>query len=239
MKAGRIFCLALVVLATTSLSAETPRELYRAAMAREQTVRGAMTTDTAPPTVLADARAVVAAYRAIVRQFPASGYSDNALWQAGRLSLDTFSRFQQPQDRETGIRLLGALAADYPTSKLARQVPEQLARAASSAPSATASLATLRNIQRAVLTDAVRIVLELDAEVSFHEERIENPARVFVDLASTCPFLSIRPCALRVTPISCDRCGSAATPAAPRAWWWMPPACPATASIRSTTRTAW
>lgn len=186
MKAGRTFSLALVVLATTtSLSAEAPRELYRAAMAREQTVRGAMTTDTAPPAVLADARAVVAAYRAIVRQFPSSGYSDNALWQAGRLSLDTFIRFQQPQDRETGIRLLDALAADYPTSKLAREVPEQLGRAASSAPSATASLATLRNIQRAVLTDAVRIVLELDAEVSFHEERIENPARVFVDLAST------------------------------------------------------
>ena len=33
--------------------------------------------------------------------------------------------------------------------------------------------------------DTVRIVIELDQEVSFHDDRLENPARVFVDLPAT------------------------------------------------------
>ena len=36
-----------------------------------------------------------------------------------------------------------------------------------------------------MLPDAVRITIELDAEVPFHEERIQDPARVFVDLPGT------------------------------------------------------
>ena len=119
--------LVLVVVVLTSavgVRAETARELYVAALAREQAVRGAMADDNASPSTLTDVRTVVAAYRALVRQYPASGYSDNALWQAGRLSVDAFLRFQKPQDRETGLRLLRALASDYPTSKLARQVPD-------------------------------------------------------------------------------------------------------------------
>jgi N-acetylmuramoyl-L-alanine amidase len=47
------------------------------------------------------------------------------------------------------------------------------------------SLTTIKDIRRAVLPDAVRITIELDGEVPFHEERIENPARVFVDLPGT------------------------------------------------------
>ena len=36
-----------------------------------------------------------------------------------------------------------------------------------------------------VLPDAVRIIIELDAEVPFHDERIADPARVFLDLPGT------------------------------------------------------
>jgi N-acetylmuramoyl-L-alanine amidase len=36
-----------------------------------------------------------------------------------------------------------------------------------------------------VLADTVRVTIELDGEVSFHDERLENPDRVFVDLAMT------------------------------------------------------
>src|SRR4029077_15299175 len=38
---------------------------------------------------------------------------------------------------------------------------------------------------RSVLSDVVRIVIELDMEVAFHDERIENPSRVFVDMPSS------------------------------------------------------
>lgn len=46
-------------------------------------------------------------------------------------------------------------------------------------------LATLKEIRRAVLPGLVRVVIELDREVPFHDERLENPSRIFVDLPST------------------------------------------------------
>ena len=46
----------------------------------------------------------------------------------------------------------------------------------------SASRATLSDIQRAVLPGAVRVTLELDREVAYHEERIAGPERVFFDL---------------------------------------------------------
>ena len=46
-------------------------------------------------------------------------------------------------------------------------------------------LATIKEIRRLVLADAVRIVIELDAEVEFRQDRLSNPSRVFVDLAGT------------------------------------------------------
>ena len=66
------------------------RTMYVDAMAREQKVRPALAAPEAAPAVLADVRAVIAAYEAIVKQYPGSGYSDNALWQGGRLALDAF-----------------------------------------------------------------------------------------------------------------------------------------------------
>lgn len=48
-----------------------------------------------------------------------------------------------------------------------------------------ARLVAIKGIRRAVMKDLVRVVIELDDEVTFHDERIEGPSRVFVDLAST------------------------------------------------------
>jgi N-acetylmuramoyl-L-alanine amidase len=42
--------------------------------------------------------------------------------------------------------------------------------------------ATLTSIQRVVLADAVRITLELDREVSYKEDRLSGPSRLFFDL---------------------------------------------------------
>jgi N-acetylmuramoyl-L-alanine amidase len=46
-------------------------------------------------------------------------------------------------------------------------------------------VATLRAIRHEVLPSVLRITLELDREVAFHEERIDGPPRVFVDLQNT------------------------------------------------------
>jgi N-acetylmuramoyl-L-alanine amidase len=192
-------CIALVSLKV--LAAPPVRTMYVEAMAREAAVRAALADESASDSVLKLVRTVVASYESIVRRHPTSSYCDNALWQGGRLALDAFERFGEPLDRATGIRLLRFLAAEYPTSKLARQVPQILGPSAGSvsasnlkakalegtAPPAPAPrLVLIKAIRRAVLPEAVRVTIELDAEVpSFHEERLAGPARIFVDFPST------------------------------------------------------
>ena len=46
-------------------------------------------------------------------------------------------------------------------------------------------VATIRAVQRDVLPEAVRITIEMDREVPFYQERLENPSRLFLDLKGT------------------------------------------------------
>jgi hypothetical protein len=186
----------------------TPAVLYADATAREQAVRRTLADPSVAPAALKDVRSTVAAYEAIVRRFPTSGYSDNALWQAGRLALDAFARFGEARDRDLGVRLLAMLATEYPYSRLSKQVATELEQAGSSGgsapvgkdPVATAGAGTagvgtglqaaprtaiITDLRRTVLPDAVRITIEIDAEVPFHDERLAGPPRVFVDLPWT------------------------------------------------------
>jgi N-acetylmuramoyl-L-alanine amidase len=215
-----LICLVLVVwTAGSRVEAATAQELYLEALARERAVRPALQSDSPPDDALRGVRSVIAAYQEVVRQYPRSGYSDNALWQAGCLALDAFLRFGQDRDRAAAERLLHLLTTEYPSSSRVRLVPGQLARlteesrsesdgsaeaAASTVPdSATGAPARtrppetaragasiskpvrIRDIRREVLRDAVRITIELDSEVRFHDERLTGPVRVFVDLAPT------------------------------------------------------
>jgi N-acetylmuramoyl-L-alanine amidase len=184
-----------MVLSLWPLNAQilTVQELYADALAKERAVRIALVDQEATSTIKA-ARTVVGDFEAIVRRYPTSGYGDDALWHGGQLSLDTFSRFGEEHEKATAVRLLRALAAEYPTSKLASRVPEALAQIdvtlpapARLAPAAETSprLATIKDIRRTVLPDAVRVTIELDSEVAFHDERLDHPARVFVDLPAT------------------------------------------------------
>jgi N-acetylmuramoyl-L-alanine amidase len=52
-------------------------------------------------------------------------------------------------------------------------------------PLAVKKVATISGIRRVVLADVVRVIVDVDAEVPFHEERIPGPSRIFVDLQST------------------------------------------------------
>jgi N-acetylmuramoyl-L-alanine amidase len=180
--------------AAQSVPAQT---MYADVRAKEQAVRKALADAEVSPSVLRAVRTVVADYEALVRQYPLSAYSDDALWSGGRLSLDAFEKFGDEHDRVAATRLWRALVSQYPTSKLAKQVPPQLAKIGKSAdldPSARgrqpalparSSLASLKDIRRAVLPDVVRVTIELDGEVPFHDELIDHPARVFVDLPNT------------------------------------------------------
>ncbi len=73
--------------------------MYAEALAREQNARATLADAAAGGRRSRRSHDVVAAYEAIVRRYPASGYSDNALWQAGRLSLDAYLTYRE---RATG-----------------------------------------------------------------------------------------------------------------------------------------
>jgi N-acetylmuramoyl-L-alanine amidase len=60
------------------------------------------------------------------------------------------------------------------------------------APAAASGRATIRAIDRAVLSNLVRVTIELDREVSYRDERIGDPDRVFLDLRSTLPGPAVR-----------------------------------------------
>jgi N-acetylmuramoyl-L-alanine amidase len=181
--------------------------LYADAEAKERAVRTALTDADATSVILKAVRAVVSSFEHVVRQFPASAYSDDALWRAARVSADAFERFGEPREKSAAVRLLQTLASQYPASRFARQVPGQLAalnshpRGHSDTPPASPPpssavvsaarkaparpLATIKGIRRMVLADSVRVIIELDAEVPFHDERLSSPPRIFVDLSST------------------------------------------------------
>jgi N-acetylmuramoyl-L-alanine amidase len=191
--------------------------MYNRAMALEREVRDEATKPTP-----ARMRRAVASYEAVVRKHPASGYCDNALWQAANLAALAYERFGNDPDRKTAARLFALLAKEYPSSKLVGRATEALnglnaPAATSTAPPASVAMrprpepvapvpnldpptappvdvpaaasaktkggpATLREIRRSVLPDGIRLTVDLDAEVAYHQEEIENPRRLFFDL---------------------------------------------------------
>jgi N-acetylmuramoyl-L-alanine amidase len=213
------FIIASLVVAHVSAAVPAVRAMYGDALAKEQAVRKALADPHMTDVVLKAVREVVASYEAVVRHYPASSYSDDALWNAGRLELDAFGRFGQQSDKDAAARLFSRLAAAYPSSKLVRQIPRDIVRATHTATAtaavpapapptssvsaepkerstaadkqSAASIATIKDVRRAVMADTVRITIELDSEVPFHDERISDPDRLFLDLPSTRPARSL------------------------------------------------
>jgi len=170
--------------------AQSAKTLYTRALDRERTLR-----DSPRKPTLKQMRAVVASYEGIVRRYPTSGYSDNALWQAANLCFLAFDEFGEASDRKAGLRLMAMLRKEYPSSSLVARAggiirereaapappPAPPARAAA-APAASPDAASIRDIRRNALPDGVRVTIELDREITYHGERLQGPERVFFDL---------------------------------------------------------
>jgi N-acetylmuramoyl-L-alanine amidase len=200
------FVLVAVLLGAAPLAyAQPPRELYTRALGLDRGVRDARQTPT-----LRQIRAAVAAYERVVRRYPASGYADNALWQGAELSRLAWERFGNDADRKTGVRLLKLLESGYPSSSLLAGAEQALARfeAVKTTPPAAppaappqvspatrpapqpleiadavpAGVVTVRGISRTALPDGVRVSIEMDRELLFKQEQLDNPKRVFFDL---------------------------------------------------------
>jgi N-acetylmuramoyl-L-alanine amidase len=199
---GAILLLTCWLAPTTAHAAAPPsaRALYERALEREAAVRSGN-----PPPTAAQVRQVITAYETVVRRFPASGYCDNALWQAANLALLIAQQYGQDADKREALRLLAQLKSQYPASSLASRADE-LIRGLNSPPAAETgaaapasewaapraqpastepSIAMIRGIKRTVMPEGTRVIIEMDAETSFRAERLENPRRVFFDLKST------------------------------------------------------
>jgi N-acetylmuramoyl-L-alanine amidase len=207
---------AIMAVAAGTAAAQPPRELYARALERDRTVRDARHEAT-----LRELRSAIAAYERVVRRHPASGYSDNALWQASELARLAWERFGDVADKRTSVRMLTQLKSGYPSSSLIARADEAMqdleraeaVPAADSRPTQPAAVpavarkpaaepapviksaestegektvptgvVTLRNITRTALTDGVRVSLEMDRELIFHQEQLDNPRRLFFDL---------------------------------------------------------
>jgi N-acetylmuramoyl-L-alanine amidase len=108
--------------ASPAAAAQSAHSLYTRALARERQLRLV-----ANKTTLPQLRAAVAAYENVVRRYPRSGYSDNALWQGANLALLAFERFGQASDKRTALRLLNQLKSQYPSSSLVSRIADLLA----------------------------------------------------------------------------------------------------------------
>ena len=192
-------------------AADPARDLYARALADERAARNESTHAS-----VQQIRRIVVEYEQLVRNYRASGYADNALWQGANLAALAFERFGQEADRQTASRLFRRLAAEYPTSKLvpraqaaldalstnekpaATQAPAAAAptepppnpepRAANADPRTpnperrTPGPVLLKDIRRTLMPDGVRVTIDLDSEVAFHQEEVQKPRRVFFDL---------------------------------------------------------
>jgi N-acetylmuramoyl-L-alanine amidase len=209
-------------------AADSARALYTRTLERERTLRDARNTPT-----LQQLRAVVTAYERLARRFPSSGYTDNALWQAGNLALLAHARFGQAPDRRTAERLLMQLKEQYPSSSLVARVDAVLAESGTvpfilpikgtvpnsaeipgtvpgeieagkkgtvpekSEKGTVPGFVTIRDIKRTPLADGVRVTVEMDGESFYHQERVENPQRVFFDLKRTRAIPSLQDATLK------------------------------------------
>jgi N-acetylmuramoyl-L-alanine amidase len=218
IKAGAAFLAGVLVLGSPGAAiAQSAHELYTRALARERTVR-----DGARPATLGQIRSVVAAFERVVRGYPRSGYADNALWQAGQLSLLAYERFGQAADRRTGERVLKLLRSGYPSSSLVPRARAALGQfesvraandraaapppparsdagvprgpaAGDSEPASGVDAITIRGITRMLLQDGVRVSIEMDRELLFQQEQLENPRRLFFDLKGALPAPELEP----------------------------------------------
>ncbi|MGE3488573.1 MAG: N-acetylmuramoyl-L-alanine amidase [Vicinamibacterales bacterium] len=204
-----VLACAIALVVSVPAVAQTARQRYDSASKRDEQVRVLLKDGGAAPEVLSQAAKVIAAFEALVRRFPTSGYSDNALWQAATLADAAYQKFSRSEDRERAAKYYRWLVQEYPHSSLVKRANQQMIALAKPAPAAmpapppapvpaplpepataiaapaeaaAAAPATLLDIQRAVLPDTVRVTLELDREVTYHEEKIGGPARLFFDL---------------------------------------------------------
>ena len=116
-------------------------------------------------------------YRGLSAQYPSSSFAARAR-TAAATPTDNADADPAPQPDSTPA----VAASDDETAS--PESPDVQA-ASNTRPSGTSGRSVpvlLKDIRRSLMSDGVRITLDLESEVSYHEEEITNPKRVFFDL---------------------------------------------------------
>ena len=196
----RVVFAIIIIAITGQVSAQVSNgaKLFHEAEEREAVLRTEIDTRKAgaPATPLLErARTLVHAYEDLARLFPNSSYSDDALWHGGVLAADSFWEFGQPDDRTTALRLLKTLGDRSPTSSLVKHAGPQIDRLTAAkviVAEPKQPVVMLKAIRREALPGAMRVTLELEAEAPYHDEEIDGPPRVFIDLQNTRPVEALK-----------------------------------------------
>jgi N-acetylmuramoyl-L-alanine amidase len=132
-------------------------------------------------------------FRMVALEYPKSTYAKQALQataaaeraaSAPRPSVAPAERVAPAPDPSVAPPERVAPAPNPSVPSAARSSPAPVPRQAPTSPS-TSRIALISGIRRTIVPDAVRVVIELDREVPYREERLANPDRVFIDLSST------------------------------------------------------
>lgn len=186
---------------TAAAAPPTAKALYERAVALDDQARARLEAPGAREAeVLAAVRRAVDAYRQVVWTYPRSGYCDNALWQGAQLSAAAYARFGQDRERTAALSQFSSLISEYPSSPFVTRARAERTRVNSPRPAPApddAPLVLISDVTRQPVPDGVEIAIVLDGPVTFTEERLSGPARVFFDLKPTRTVEALREAVLR------------------------------------------
>jgi N-acetylmuramoyl-L-alanine amidase len=118
-------------------------------------------------------------FSALTTRFPSSSLTTKVSSQTKRLQ-DAKPTFSSP------ARTAAAPSAPAPRAEAFASAGRSTTAASAPAPTGLAALpAALTGITREVLPEVLRFVIQLGKEVTFYDERIDGPPRVFLDLHNT------------------------------------------------------
>jgi N-acetylmuramoyl-L-alanine amidase len=128
--------------------------------------------------------AAVRLFQALNTQYPASKFAKLTAAQLLALKATPTPAATSPPTAAPAPAASAQSAVPNPPARTPH-VPRPIPQPAGQASVVPVKTATIKDIRRAAMPDIVRVVIELDREVVFHDEHLDNPSRVFVDLPAT------------------------------------------------------
>jgi N-acetylmuramoyl-L-alanine amidase len=144
-----------------------------------------------------DREAAVKMLNWVVRAYPSSSIADDARDRLRSLEPSRAARRREPPPKPTARAAATTVPSPRAPAKTPPAEPVDLPEVAESredaasaatdppAPLPAATLATLKAVRRLDVDDVVRVTMELDREVTFHQEELAGPKRLFFDLRGT------------------------------------------------------